>query len=85
MRRSRRYRDIPIVSVDIETYGTSDQRYGGVPEIAVKRGVMTAEEQRQRAKHGWLNWHMNRGRLPLSATDKEMAQYKRRVSWRRVH
>lgn len=34
-----------------------------------------------RAKGGWFNWHVNRGRLALPPTDSEL----RRVSWRRAH
>lgn len=37
--------------------------------------------RQRRAKKGWFNWHVNRGRLSLNPTKSEL----RRVSWRRAH
>lgn len=38
------------------------------------------EEKRKRAKHGWANWYINRRRLPLNPTKREL----RAMSWRRL-
>jgi hypothetical protein len=90
MRRSGR--KAPIWQTDLETrslasmtavaraYGASDKTIQGI-----HFRLMSKEERRKAAKHGWLNWHMNRRRLPLDADDKQIKAYKRRVSWRRVH
>lgn len=85
MRRSRRYRDKHVLVYDLETQSTKTHVERFLGEIAMMDSVLTAESQRERAHHGWINWHMNRGRLPLIATDAELRAYKRRVSWRRVH
>jgi hypothetical protein len=43
--------------------------------------VALKHHRRQRATGlGWINWHINRGRLPLSPSKKEL----RALSWRRV-
>jgi hypothetical protein len=83
MRRSRRYREKPRVIIDLES--AELKSYGHPHPIVTREITLSAEDQRKRAKKGWLNWHMNRGRLPISALDDEIAAYKRRVSWRRVH
>jgi len=33
---------------------------------------------------GWMNWHIDRGRLDFAQPDREWRKYLRRVSWRRV-
>lgn len=79
MRRSRRYRDIPVTSIDIETQSITRQDYGRLPEVAIRRGTLTAEDQRKRSEHGFPNWHINRGRISNPPTKKELRQ----ISWRR--
>jgi hypothetical protein len=40
---------------------------------------------------GWINWHMNRRRLPHASMNPrvnsaaEMRKYMRQISWRRIH
>jgi hypothetical protein len=41
---------------------------------------MTKEERKRRAKLGWINWYINRGRLPLNPTKRDL----RALSWRRT-
>jgi hypothetical protein len=37
--------------------------------------------RKQAARKGWFNWYLNRGRLYLNLTKKQLRQ----VSWRRAH
>lgn len=80
MRRSGR-KPREIVSCDIETYDPTTQRFGGVSEQSIYFRSLPKEEQRKIAKHGWRNWYINRGRLPLEG-DRAL---ERRISWRRIH
>ena len=47
-------------------------------KAAAKAKVKT--DRAERARSGWFNWYVDRGRLPLNPTKREM----RAVSWRRV-
>lgn len=43
------------------------------------------DDKQRRAKHGWFNWYVNRGRMPLgTASDQELKRAARQVSWRRT-
>lgn len=42
--------------------------------------LLTKAEKKEVAKYGWANWYVNRGRLPLEPTKKDL----RSVSWKRV-
>lgn len=45
----------------------------------------TREERRRRAKHGWFNWYVDRGRMNLGDTsDSALRRAGRQVSWRRA-
>jgi hypothetical protein len=42
---------------------------------------ISKDDQRRRARTGWRNWYINRGRLPLQGDER----IERQLSWRRVH
>ena len=43
-------------------------------------------DKKLRAKNGWFNWYVNRGRMALQhATDADLRRAARAVSWRRAH
>lgn len=47
---------------------------------------MTDEGRKQRARFGWFNWYVNRGRMSLrDASDRDLKRAARQVSWRRAH
>jgi hypothetical protein len=83
VRRSRRYKDKPLLSVDLETrpFDIDKRALHDLAKIAVRSSVMTADDQRRRARTGWRNWYINRGRLPLQGDER----IERQLSWRRVH
>ena len=48
--------------------------------------VFTREERKLRAKGGWFNWYVNRGRMSLEdASDPALKRAARQASWRRAH
>jgi hypothetical protein len=76
VRRSRRYKDKQRIDLDIETYPLPGESF-----VQFRAQTLTADDQRRRARKGWRNWYINRGRLPLEGDEK----IERQLSWRRVH